>query len=163
MPNPEIRALIAERKDFRPDFRCDGAALTNGNHARQGEAAVRGYTACFGAAEYNGEEPETPIADLITCILHYTHSIGADPLAVIDSALMHFEAETNEAAPTEEFKSFSIFIDDMGTVPSFTVRDKYQETKEEEWLWHVNRMREHDGLAPLSEVPADVVFSPVNE
>lgn len=38
----------------------------------------------------------------------------------------------------------------MGTVPSFVISDKYEETKEKELLWHVNSMRAHDGLPPFT-------------
>jgi hypothetical protein len=57
-----------------------------------------------------------------------------------------------------------IFLDDMGTVPSFTVSDSSpMETKEQAFLWHVNRMRDHDHLPHLTEVPNDVEFTPVEE
>lgn len=38
------------------------------------------------------------------------------------------------------------YVDDMGMIPSIIVRDKPTESKEDEYLWHVNSMRRHDGL-----------------
>ena len=54
-----------------------------------------------------------------------------------------------------------VFIHDMGTVDTMTVSDKTTETKEEEWLWHCNRMREHDGLPPLNldNLPWSLTFT----
>lgn len=51
------------------------------------------------------------------------------------------------------------FIPDMGTVGNINnVYDKSTETKEEEVLWHLNKMREHDGLKPLKNLPQGVQF-----
>lgn len=55
------------------------------------------------------------------------------------------------------------FIPDMGTVPNFIVEDKPTETKEEELLWHLNKMREHDNLRPLEETPYHTEFKPIIE
>lgn len=60
------------------------------------------------------------------------------------------------------YKSNPLFIDDMGSVPSFTVSNKPMETKEEELIWHINKMREHDGLHPLNDIndiEQDVTFT----
>ena len=48
-----------------------------------------------------------------------------------------------------KYKTSRGFIDDMGSFPSFIVSDKPMETKEEEFLWHLNKVREHDNLKPL--------------
>lgn len=51
------------------------------------------------------------------------------------------------------------FIDDMGSVADIKgVWDKPTETKEEEVLWHLNKMREHDRLPMLSRLPRGVRF-----
>ncbi len=51
------------------------------------------------------------------------------------------------------------FIDDMGSVSDIRgVYDKPNETKEEEVLWHLNKMREHDGLPMLDKLPKGVRF-----
>ena len=56
------------------------------------------------------------------------------------------------------------YIDDMGSVsPVCGVYDKPSESKEEEVLWYLNRMREHDGLKPLKHLPVGVVFIPVTK
>lgn len=58
----------------------------------------------------------------------------------------------------------------MGAVPAFTVRDSPMETKEQNLLWDINKMREHDGLKPFEdmadlqeEVNADIVFVAIEE
>jgi len=42
------------------------------------------------------------------------------------------------------------FIPSMGSIDPITVSDKYGETKEQEVLWHLNKMREHDGQKPFT-------------
>ncbi len=37
---------------------------------------------------------------------------------------------------------------------SFTGTDKLMESARAEALWHYNRAREHDGLAPVKQLPA---------
>jgi hypothetical protein len=55
-----------------------------------------------------------------------------------------------------------IFLDDMGTVDAINVQDNLHESKEEQWLWQVNRMRDHDGLRLLTRVPSKVKFTALN-
>jgi hypothetical protein len=57
-----------------------------------------------------------------------------------------------------KYKTNKSFIPDMGSIPDFIVEDKPGETKEEEWLWHINSMRDHDGLRPLKHVPPNIEF-----
>ena len=52
------------------------------------------------------------------------------------------------------------FIPDMGTVPDYIVEDSLIESKEEELLWHINSMRDHDGLRRLNKLPKGVKFIP---
>lgn len=39
--------------------------------------------------------------------------------------------------------------DDMGQIPEIETEDTPSETAQEEWLWHTNSMRRHDGLREL--------------
>lgn len=50
------------------------------------------------------------------------------------------------------------FIDDMGSISPFIATSSYTETKEENALWHINRMRDHDGLRHLNKLPKDTKF-----
>lgn len=59
-----------------------------------------------------------------------------------------------------DYTTNAIFVDDMGSVPAMHVTTSPHETKEEQYLWHLNRMREHDNLPPLKKVPSSVVFTP---
>jgi hypothetical protein len=61
------------------------------------------------------------------------------------------------------YKAIFPFIDDMGSVSSVIVSDKYLETKEEETLWNLNNIRDHDGLPHLEELPEGVEFRPIKE
>lgn len=46
---------------------------------------------------------------------------------------------------------------------SITVSDSSRsETKEENALWHYNNSRAHDGLPPLSNLPAGTTFTPLH-
>ena len=57
------------------------------------------------------------------------------------------------------YRTEPTFLDDMGSIPSFSgLRDKQTETKEEEALWHLNSMRDHDGLRPLRKLPRGFIF-----
>jgi hypothetical protein len=46
---------------------------------------------------------------------------------------------------------------------SFIVSDKSTETKEQEALWYYNHARDHDGLAPLNQLPKGVTFTPIED
>lgn len=59
---------------------------------------------------------------------------------------------------SKRYRAIIPFIDDMGSVEPICVSDKPSESKREEALWHINRMREHDGLRPLEELPKGVRF-----
>jgi len=58
----------------------------------------------------------------------------------------------------EQYRVRFPFIPDMGTVGSIIVSDKPMESKEEEALWHLNKSREHDGLAPRKHLPLGTSF-----
>lgn len=50
------------------------------------------------------------------------------------------------------------FIPDMGSIGSMVVKASPMETKEENTLWHLNNMREHDCLKPLKQLPKKTRF-----
>jgi hypothetical protein len=62
-----------------------------------------------------------------------------------------------------KYKALFPFIPDMGSVSPIIVWDKTFETKEEEALWHLNGMREYDGLIPLDELPEGTTFQVLTE
>ena len=55
------------------------------------------------------------------------------------------------------------FIDDMGSISPFTVSESPMETKEEQALWEVNSMRDHDGLEHRKALPLGTRFEPIHE
>jgi hypothetical protein len=55
------------------------------------------------------------------------------------------------------------FIDDMGSVSPFIVSEYATYTKHEDALWHLNNMRDHDGLAPLSRLPKGATFAKLED
>jgi hypothetical protein len=58
-----------------------------------------------------------------------------------------------------KYKSSKFYLSDMGIVPSFTVSDKFNESREKELLWHINNMRKHDRLKEISfEGFQDIIF-----
>ena len=62
-----------------------------------------------------------------------------------------------------KYKAKFPFIPDMGSVSDMIVSDSLGESKEENALWHLNSMRDHDGLANLEELPEGTVFEPIYE
>ena len=57
-----------------------------------------------------------------------------------------------------KYKAIIPFIDDMGSISPISVSSSPMETKEENLLWDLNSMRDHDGLRPLEEIPRGVKF-----
>lgn len=53
--------------------------------------------------------------------------------------------------------------DDMGSIDPFIVRQYPMTSKEEDALWHINNMRDHDGLRRLRRLPAGTKFERVYE
>lgn len=49
------------------------------------------------------------------------------------------------------------YINDMGLIPAAIVRVSTMETPQENYLWHINNMREHDGLKPFYKLE-DIKF-----
>jgi hypothetical protein len=60
------------------------------------------------------------------------------------------------------YKAILPFIPDMGSVDPVSTSDKPSESKQAETLWHLNRMRDHDGLRPLVRLPKGTKFEPCN-
>jgi hypothetical protein len=54
------------------------------------------------------------------------------------------------------------FIDDMGSVLPFIATSSPMETKEQNALWDLNSMREHDGLPKLSRMPAGTKYERID-
>lgn len=54
-------------------------------------------------------------------------------------------------------------VDDMGSVSPFTVVDNLFETHRQQALWHLNRMRDRDGLPHLSRMPAGTRYKRIKD
>ena len=50
------------------------------------------------------------------------------------------------------------FIPSMGSILPFTVSESAMETKEEQALWVINNMRDHDGLRHITKLPQGTKF-----
>jgi hypothetical protein len=46
----------------------------------------------------------------------------------------------------------NIYSNSLGSISPIICEDKPTETAREEFLWHINRMREYDGLRPLKNL-----------
>lgn len=51
------------------------------------------------------------------------------------------------------------FVDDMGSISPFVATESLMETKEENALWTINSMRDHDALRPLRRLPVGTRFN----
>jgi hypothetical protein len=54
---------------------------------------------------------------------------------------------------SNKFKVSVPVQDDMGSIAPFIVRDTPMTSKAADALWHLNKMRERDGLSPLNRMP----------
>lgn len=63
------------------------------------------------------------------------------------------------------YKAIIPFIPSMGSISPLHVSESPSESKEENLLWTLNKMREHDNLKPwtLDDLPEDIVFKPIIE
>ena len=61
------------------------------------------------------------------------------------------------------YKAIIPFIDDMGSVSPINCSSSLMETKEENLLWDLNSMRQHDGLKPLKKIPNGVKFIKIED
>jgi hypothetical protein len=55
------------------------------------------------------------------------------------------------------------FVDDMGSVMPFVASSSPMESKEQNALWTINSMRDHDGLPRLTRMPAGTKFERVED
>jgi len=51
------------------------------------------------------------------------------------------------------------FIPSMGSVSPIVCNHSPHESREENLLWDLNKMREHDGLRPMKSIPAGVKWT----
>lgn len=56
------------------------------------------------------------------------------------------------------YKYHNIYSDSLGSISPITCSDKAMESADEEFLWHINSMREHDGLPPVEDF-SDISFN----
>jgi hypothetical protein len=75
------------------------------------------------------------------------------------------QTEQNIMAKTSlaKFKVTVPFVDDMGSVSPFIVRESYTETKAQAALWVINKMRDHDNLPHLSRMPNGTTYARISE
>ena len=62
-----------------------------------------------------------------------------------------------------KFKVTVPFVDDMGSVSPFIVRESYTETKAQAALWEINHRRDHDGLKHLTRMPNGTTYTRITE
>lgn len=55
------------------------------------------------------------------------------------------------------------FIPDMGSIVPFIATSTAMEDARENALWHINSMRDHDGLPHLSRLPNGTKLEPIKE
>ena len=55
------------------------------------------------------------------------------------------------------------FIPDMGTVSPMIVQSGFYETAQEQALWHLNSMRDHDGQNHLKTLPKKTKFEVIED
>lgn len=59
------------------------------------------------------------------------------------------------------YKAIIPFIPDMGSVSPIVCTHYPSESRTENLLWHLNKMREHDGLRPLKNIPKGVKWEEI--
>lgn len=57
-----------------------------------------------------------------------------------------------------KYKATIPFIPDMGSISPLIVSNYYGKTIRGDTLWHINSMRDHDGLPHLDKLPRGVKF-----
>lgn len=65
------------------------------NPAERGKALADAYLALLGEQEYEGEDIETMLQDLVADVLHYADYMQAGAQKIVDMALIHFEDESD--------------------------------------------------------------------
>lgn len=64
---------------------------------------------------------------------------------------------------TGKYKAIVPFIPSMGSVSPINCSHSAHESREESLLWDLNKMREHDGLKPLKNVPVGIKWEYLEE
>ena len=62
-----------------------------------------------------------------------------------------------------KYKAIIPFIPDMGSISPIICSSSPSETKEENLLWDLNNMRDHDNLRPLKNIPKGVEFIEIED
>lgn len=62
-----------------------------------------------------------------------------------------------------KYKAIIPFIPDMGSISPINCSSSPMETKEENLLWDLNSMRDHDGLERWEELPKGIKYIPLDE
>lgn len=55
------------------------------------------------------------------------------------------------------------FQDDMGSIMPFVVSESPMESKQENALWHINNMRDHDSLPHLTRMPTGTKYERIED
>ncbi|WP_321935341.1 hypothetical protein [Paraburkholderia sp. J8-2] len=55
------------------------------------------------------------------------------------------------------------FVPDMGSIQSFVVSETMMQTKAQDALWNINKMRDHDGLPHLTRMPAGTRYERIKD
>jgi hypothetical protein len=64
---------------------------------------------------------------------------------------------------SNKFKVSVPCADDMGSIAPFIVRDTPMTSKAADALWHLNKMRERDGLSPLNRMPNGTKYEKISD
>jgi hypothetical protein len=62
-----------------------------------------------------------------------------------------------------KYKAIIPFIPDMGSISPIICSSSPSETKEENLLWYLNSMREHDNLRARKSIPKGVKFIEIED
>lgn len=62
-----------------------------------------------------------------------------------------------------KFRVVVPMVDDMGSITPFIVTPSAYETKAQAALWHINKMRDHDGLPHLARMPNGTKYERIKE
>lgn len=117
---------------------------------------------CDGCFEVHFDSKEHPDA----LVIKETEGLPGSEVGAANAILYHEkfgtvdqpdEAVTERAIPTR-YKVKALYINDMGSISEFHVWDSIHKSREEDALWHLNRMRDHDGLKHITELPDDIEF-----
>lgn len=63
----------------------------------------------------------------------------------------------------KKYRATIPFIPSMGSVSPLVCNHSFHESREENLLWELNKMREHDSLRPLKNIPNGVKWQEISE